>query len=186
MEKFLLSTNWSLFAGKSVAGSTAPQGAQKVKKMSKVSFSSVFTAVVIVLTVTVTSCIEKKKSPALLSVSPENMKVYTEGFRNYFNIVSNVSDARYKITINGTKPEPQNGCFVIYVSDNGGSNVHVDIAYTSGAQSENPTIAKSHILSGLFSVNQGLDLTLKESYSKSRTKTIAAAIYQKLVEIEGK
>ena len=32
MEKFLLSTNWSLFEGKNVTGSTAPQGAQKVKK----------------------------------------------------------------------------------------------------------------------------------------------------------
>ena len=75
---------------------------------------------------------------------------------------------------------------MINVSDNGGSNVRVDIAFTSGAQSENPTIVNPNVLSGLFSINQGLDLALNESDSKSRAKTIAAAIYQKLVEIEGK
>ena len=154
--------------------------------MCKVSFSRVFTAVVIVLMVSVTSCGEKKKSPALLSVTPENTEVYSEGFRHYFDIVSNASDARYKITVNGKKPEHQNGCFVINVSDNGGNNVRVDIAFTSGVQSKNPTIVNPNVLSGLFSINHGFDLALNESNSKSRAKTIAAAIYQKLVEIEGK
>jgi len=40
MEKFLLSTNWVFFAGKSVAASTATQGAQKVKKMNRAFFKN--------------------------------------------------------------------------------------------------------------------------------------------------
>ncbi len=139
------------------------------------------------------SCGQEKKSPALLMVTPDKIDVYLNGFKRYFDIVNKASDAgkwiaiqRYTIIVNRDKPESQNGCFLINILDDGSNNVHVDFAYTVGAQTEDATVVNPNMLSGHISVSKGINLVLNESDATLRAQKIAAAIYQTLVEIEGK
>ena len=155
--------------------------------------TSIKTLILLIIAILTISCGQKKKSPALLLATPENMTTYSEGFKHYFDVINGASDAgkwislqRYTIIINRDSPEPQDGCFLINVSDNGSNNIHVNFAYTVGAKSANATVVNPNMLSGSMSVNNSIDVALNENKSTSSAQKIAAAIYQKLVEIEGK
>jgi len=155
--------------------------------------TSIKTFLLLIVAIVIVSCGQKKKSPAILIVTPTKMEVYLDGFKSYFKMVNDASDAgkwvkleRYTIAINSEITEPMEGCFLINVTDRGDRNVHVAFIYTVGGQSSNATIVNPNMISGLVSVNKSIDLALDESDEKSRAKAIATAIYKVLVDIEGK
>jgi len=168
--------------------------ARGTKKNEMKKSTGIKTLMLLMITLLAISCGQKKKGPALLLVATtENIATYSEGFKRYFNIINDASDAgkwislqRYTIMINRDSPEPQDGCFLINISDNGSNSVHVNFAYTVGAKSANATVINPNMLSGSMSVNNSIDVALNADSSTSSAQKIAAAIYQKLVEIEGK
>ena len=164
----------------------------RVSALGALKRAATVAAVFLIAAVMAVSCGEKRKSPAVMLASPENVKIYLEGFRTYFNISDNTKDAgkaRYLFRIN--KPaltsESENGCFIISVSDNGGE-VHVNLEYTVGAKDENVTIVNPNITKGFMSnkVNFTLSGLASGGDPKIRAKAIASAIYEKLTKIEGK
>ena len=158
----------------------------------KIKNTSIKTFLLLLAAIMFASCGQKKKSPALLLVTSDKMEVYLDGFKRYFDIVNDASDAgkwidmqRYTIMINREMTEPIKGCFLINVADNGSKNVRIDFIYTTGSQSSNATVVNPNVLSGIFNVNNSIDLVLDGNDARSRATTIASAIYEKLVEIEG-
>ena len=154
--------------------------------------TSIKTFILLLVAIVVVSCGQKKKSPAILFVTPDKMEVYLNEFKSYFKIVNDASDAgkwlelqRYTIAINSEITEPIEGCFLINVTDKGDRNVRVVVTYTVGSQSSNATIVNPNFIGGLGTINSSFNLALDESDEKSRAKTIATAIYNRLVEIEG-
>jgi hypothetical protein len=152
---------------------------------------------VCILVALLVSCGQAKKGPTtLICGSTVDNAAYQAGFGKYFKLYESGKYVQlktgmtcYAIYVNNHLGEedlslPQT--FFIFVDDNGGSSVNVDIQYTVGAAVEMPTIVNPNILSGKMSVSKKLSISTQASDTKGRAEAIAATVYGALKEIEGK
>ena len=150
----------------------------------------IFLAMVFVLG-TLAGCGVAKKSEALLfSATEDELK----GFEEHFSIKNSTGDvseseSRYNFIYvkdeSGLDQKEHSPTFIIPIYDDG-NTAKISIIYTAGAQSENPTISNSNWLSGTSTVIKSMTVNPGTGNKAERAKIISKAIYDSLVDIEGK
>ena len=150
------------------------------------------------------SCSDNKKGLMTLTAVASDIPIYKTAFAKYFEVGSiDASQYGYSFTI---VPSRYWVCiitsegfanlevssvsfdegFFIPISDDG-RNVEIQFIYNVGAAEENPVIINPNMIKGKVTVRQTVTLSPKNAKGTSeRAVEIVNAVYQKLVEIEGK
>lgn len=157
----------------------------------------------VVMVVSMNGCGTKIKKKGYMTVNAigENIENYDAGFKKYFDVgaidasglggnVFTVQASRYVVVVSDNKKalqgnKPIESAFLIVIYDDE-ETVQVSIIYTSGAESENPTITNKAFISGISDVTKTLSFTPEEKSDDAvRAEQIAGVLYDALVEIEG-
>ncbi len=127
-----------------------------------------------------------KKSPASLRNKTGN-ESYSAAFEQYFE----TGEApRYIIEIAEEMPDSASGwndnTFHIFIKDTGEGAVSFLMVYTSGAESESPTIVNPIFTAGKSEVSNAFDYNCTETDPAKRANAVMNTLYEQLETIEGK
>jgi hypothetical protein len=126
-----------------------------------------------------------KKTPASLRNETDN-ESYSASFEQYFE----TGEApRYIIEIVEEMPDTANGwndnTFHIFIKDTGEGTASFLMVYTSGAESESPTIVNPIFTAGKSEVSNAFDFNCTETDPAKRADAVINTLCQQLEVIEG-
>lgn len=156
--------------------------------MKKYITKAITLSLVLALLLCLCACGPKvtKKSPASLQNETGN-ESYSAAFEQYFEAVE---APRYIIEIAKEMPDTASGwndnTFHIFIKDTGKGAVSFLMIYTSGAESESPTIVNPIFTSGKSEVSNAFDYNCTETDPAKRADAVMKTLYEQIEVIEGK
>lgn len=163
-----------------------------------------FRGLLIVLALVLLSgCGVKTKGYMTVNAVGDDIESYGKGFKKYFDVgvvdASGFGEGEFSVTPGSRyvvlvaenaealdASEPVESAFFIVIHDDG-ARVQANIVYTSGAESEGPTVSNPNWLSGYAVVEQAFTMTPEETKDAvKRAEAIASGLYDALAKIEGK